>query len=141
MANILLVDDEPDMVTLIKMILEREGHFVETAKDSTECFEKLKKKTPDLILLDVMMPGMDGWEVAKKIREDSAYKDVIISMLTVKSDNEDKIKSLTDAHSWHISKPVSREKLLQVVDWLLKRPFVCNWDNYLNQFTGEQEKK
>ncbi len=141
MGNILVVDDEEKIRLIIRGILESDGHDVMEADGGEECFKILKNDIPDLILMDVMMPEMDGWEVAKKIREDSAYKYIIVSMLTVKAGDEDKIKSLDEAHSWHISKPVSREKLLQAVDWLLKRPFVCNWDNYLNQFTGEQEKK
>lgn len=122
MANILLVDDEPDMVTLTRMILEREGHFVEAAKDSIECFEKLKKKIPDLILLDVMMPGDDGWEVCRKIKEEKKTKGIPIAMFTVRSSDDSVEKSFKYAHAdAQINKPFEMNDLIETVESLLKK--------------------
>ncbi|MEE8401486.1 MAG: response regulator [Candidatus Hydrothermarchaeaceae archaeon] len=122
MGKILIVDDEEKIRHIVRRMLESDGHDVMEADGGEECFKILKNDIPDLILMDVMMPEMDGWEVSRRIREDSAYKDVLISMLTVKSDDEDKIKSLDGAKAWHIAKPIRREKLLRTVKWLLQRP-------------------
>lgn len=123
MSKIMVVDDEEKIRYIVRKMLESAGHEVLEAESGKECLEIIKSEKPDLILLDVMMPEMDGWEVAKEIKEDSANKEIIISMLTVKSEDEDKIKSLDEAYAdWHIAKPIRREKLLQTVNWLLKRP-------------------
>ncbi len=123
MGKILVVDDEEKIRYIVRRMLEADGHEVLEAEDGRECLAIIKAEKPDLILMDVMMPEMDGWEVAREIKRDSATKDIIISMLTVISKDEDKIKSLDVAYAdWHIAKPIKREKLLQTVNWLLKKP-------------------
>jgi two-component system response regulator VicR len=124
MAKIMVVDDEPEMVFLIKKILEEGGHEVETANSGQEALDKLESGSkPDLILLDVMMPGLNGWEVSRKIKEKEDTKDIIVAMLTIKSEDEDKITSLDEGLAdWHISKPFRNEELLRTVNWLLERP-------------------
>ncbi len=124
MAKIMVVDDEPEMVFLIKKILEDGGHEVETANSGQEALDKLKAGVkPDLILLDVMMPGINGWEVSRRIKENEETKDIIVAMLTIKSEDEDKVTSLDEGLAdWHISKPFRNEELLRTVNWLLKRP-------------------
>jgi CheY-like chemotaxis protein len=104
-------------------MLEGEGYKVLEAEGGKECLEVLKSEKPDLILMDVMMPEMDGWEAAHEIKRDASNKGIIISMLTVKSEDEDKIKSLDEASAdWHIAKPIKRDKLIQTVGWLLTKP-------------------
>lgn len=122
MSKIMIVDDERKVRHIVRRMLESDGHEVVEAEGGKECLKIIKNDRPDLILMDVMMPEMDGWEAARQIRMDSANKDLIISMLTVKSDDEDRVKSLDKVQAWHISKPIRREKLLQTVNWLLKRP-------------------
>jgi CheY-like chemotaxis protein len=124
MAKIMVVDDEPEMVSLIKKILEDGGHEVEPAYSGQEALEKLESGIkPDLILLDVMMPGLNGWEVSRRIKEREETKDIIVAMLTIKSEDEDKVTSLDEGLAdWHISKPFKNEELLRTVNWLLKRP-------------------
>jgi two-component system response regulator VicR len=90
--KIMVVDDEPDTVDLVKLVLEIEGFEVMTAYSGKECLGKLKEEKPDGVLLDIMMPGMDGWEVFKKIRE--RYKDLPVAMLTVKNQDIDKMLGL-----------------------------------------------
>ena len=138
MVKIMIVDDEEKIRHIVRKILESDGHEVVEAESGKDCVEMVKDKKPDLILMDVMMPEMDGWEAAKEIKKDSANKDIIVSMLTVRSGDEDKIKSFDEARAWHITKPVRKDKLLQAVDWLLKRPkVVCSWDTYLKTFAQE----
>ncbi len=124
MAKIMVVDDEAEMVFLIKNILENGGHEVETAYSGKEALDKLESGIrPDLILLDVMMPGLNGWEVSRKIKEGEETKDIIVAMLTIKSEDEDKVTSLDRGLAdWHISKPFKNEELLRTVNWLLERP-------------------
>lgn len=123
MKKILVIDDEPDIVFLIKLILEKEGYKVIEANSGSEGLELVKKEKPDLVLLDVMMPDMLGWEVSKKIKADKELRKIPVAMLTVKSAAEDKLKSLEEAGAdWHIAKPIDREKLLNTVAWLLEAP-------------------
>jgi CheY-like chemotaxis protein len=121
MKKIMVVDDEPDVVAVVGKMLRKAGYDVIGAYNSRECLEKLKKEKPDLILLDVMMPDILGWDVCKKIKEDEATKSIPVAMLTVKSTDEDKGRSFKYAHcDAHVNKPIIREKLLSTVEWLLK---------------------
>ncbi len=122
MGKILVVDDEPDIVYLIKKILEKGGHKVIEAYNGEECLEKVKTEKPDLILLDIMMPGLDGYDILRILKSKEDTKSITIAILTAKSSDEDKIKSLDEQADWHISKPIDKDKLLDMVDWLLKSP-------------------
>jgi CheY-like chemotaxis protein len=123
MTKIMIVDDEEKIRYIVRKMLEGEGYEVVDAESAKQCLEILENEKPDLILMDVMMPEMDGWEAAREVKRDEANKDIIISMLTVKSEDEDKIKSLDEANAdWHIAKPIKRDKLLQTVGWLLTNP-------------------
>lgn len=123
MANkILVVDDNPEVRSTIRMILEKEGHKVAEAVNGPKALEIVRAEKPDLILLDVMMPEVDGWKVAKTIKEDPMLKDIKICMLTVKSSTLDALMSLDYAHAdWHLSKPVDRKELLRVINELLSK--------------------
>jgi CheY-like chemotaxis protein len=124
MSKIMVVDDEENILKVVKGMLESAGHEVLTVQSGEECLERLKEERPDLILMDVMMPGMDGWETCRKIKENPETKEITVAMLTVKSEDEDKVKSFDDAIAdWHISKPIRKERLLRTVEWLLKSPF------------------
>jgi CheY-like chemotaxis protein len=121
MATVMVVDDEPDIVYLVSRMLKKEGFDVVSAGSGREALKALEKKRPDLILLDVMMPGINGWETAKKIKSNPNSSSIPIAMLTVKSAEEDMEKSFTYAQSdAHISKPIIREKMLSTVQWLLE---------------------
>jgi CheY-like chemotaxis protein len=120
MARILVVDDEPNILTLTKTMLEREGHEVELAKNSAECFEKIREKRPDLILLDIMMPGDDGWEVCRKIKEDEKTSNIPVAMFTVRASEDSIEKSYECGADHHINKPFAREELLDAVENLVR---------------------
>jgi CheY-like chemotaxis protein len=122
MARILLVDDEPDIRKLTRMMLETEGYEVLEATDGAECLEKLKEGAPDLILLDIMMPGDDGWEVCRKIRGDEKTKDVPVVMFTVRTSDDSVKKSLEYAHAdAQINKPFDRKELIATVKKMLDK--------------------
>jgi two-component system response regulator VicR len=122
MANkIMVVDDEPDVVDLVKLVLESDGFRVVTAYSGKEALEKIDKEMPDLVLLDIMMPQMDGWEVYSRIRADPKTKDIPVAMLTAKSQSIDKMIGLHVVKvDDYITKPFGRSELLERVKRILK---------------------
>jgi CheY-like chemotaxis protein len=117
----MIVDDNEIILKVLDRVLKREGYEVMVADSGEKCLEILKNEKPDLILMDVMMPEMDGWKTVEKIKKDEANKDIIISMLTVKSLDKDKDKSIVEVGAdWHFSKPVDNDELLGTISTLLK---------------------
>jgi DNA-binding response OmpR family regulator len=106
--KILVVDDDPDIVRLLKYFLEAKGRQVQTASTGAEALELFKKEPPDLVILDVVMPGMDGWAVLQKIRESSQ---VPVLMLTGKDAPTDKAKGLLSGADDYIAKPFDLAEL------------------------------
>jgi two-component system alkaline phosphatase synthesis response regulator PhoP len=121
MGKILAVDDNEKITHVMTRMLENDGHEVITANSGVECLEILKTVKPDLILMDVMMPNMDGWEVVREIKKDKSNKDIKISMLTIRNTENDMIKSMDGdlGADWHLAKPISQKRLLEAVEWLL----------------------
>jgi DNA-binding response OmpR family regulator len=123
MSTIMVVDDEKDILFVLDKMLKKEGYEVILVESGEAALEMLKDTKPDLILLDVMMPGLDGWETGAKIKSGEDTKNITIAMLTAKTSDDDKIKSLEDSLAdWHISKPLDRAKLIDTVKWLLGNP-------------------
>ncbi len=121
MSKILFVEDEPDIVYLVKKTLENEGYEVAVALTGDEGLKKLRAERPDLVLLDIMMPDIDGWEVCKRIKENGKTKDIPVVMFTVRSSEGSKLKSFRYAHAdAHINKPYSKEELLSTIKGLLE---------------------
>ena len=84
--KIMIVDDEPDVRMSVGQMLEASGYTVIEAENGTDCLNKLEEKIPDLVLLDIMMPGMNGWDVAAKIKEKPEWSNIPIVFLTAKGD-------------------------------------------------------
>lgn len=103
--KILVIDDEPDVLLLCRVNLEFEGYSVIEAHDGDEALRKVHLEKPDLILLDVMMPGMDGWQVLSILKENPATKDIPVVMLTAKVRELDQIQGLTHGAADYVSKP------------------------------------
>ncbi|RLF43701.1 MAG: two-component system response regulator, partial [Thermoplasmata archaeon] len=108
--KIMVVDDEYEVADIVKKMLESEGFEVIIANSGEEALKKLEKERPDLILLDIMMPGMDGWETLKKIKSNEKFRDIPVSMLTAlpltPDDTKDKpINSIEN----YIVKPFSKK--------------------------------
>jgi CheY-like chemotaxis protein len=117
--KIMVVDDEPGVLVVERKMLERGGYEVIEASSGEECLEKLKSVKPDLILMDVMMPEMDGWETTKIIKEGDDTKDIPVVIITVREGEDDKMRSYMYSHAdGHVVKPVSRKELLETVDWV-----------------------
>jgi two-component system response regulator VicR len=120
MEKIMVVDDEPDTVDLIKLVLETEGFEVISAYSGRECLEKLRVEKPAAVLLDIMMPEMDGWEVFHKIKQ--KYKDLPVAILTVRDRDIDKMMGLHVLKADdYITKPFGRQELVDRVKKIIKK--------------------
>jgi two-component system response regulator MprA len=116
--RILVVDDDPEIVSFLKRGLIYEGYSVDTAADGTEALTKARDKEPDLVILDIMMPGIDGVEVSKRLRQAS---DVPILMLTAKGTVSDRVDGLDSGADDYLVKPFAFDELLARVRALLRR--------------------
>jgi DNA-binding response OmpR family regulator len=118
MARVLVVDDEATLVDTIRYNLRREGYDVQVASDGNEALKLARASSPDLVVLDLMLPGIDGLEVCRQLRRDST---VPILMLTAKDDEVDKIVGLEVGADDYMTKPFSMRELLARVRAMLRR--------------------
>lgn len=116
--RILVVDDDADIRGLVKELLERRGFAVTLASDGKEALQEFYGGRPDLVLLDVGMPGMDGWTTLERIRE---LSDVPVVMLTARSEELEKTRGLRAGADDYVTKPFGRQELLARIDALLRR--------------------
>ena len=119
--KILIVDDEPDIIEFIKYLLDREDYLVETATNGSEAIQKAKSFKPDLILMDVMMPIMDGIEACRQIKLAPETKGVFIVFLTARSEEYSEIAGFEAGADDYINKPVKPRVLLSRIKAILKR--------------------
>lgn len=119
MSTILVVDDEPNLIELVRGYLEREGFAVLTAEDGPAAVEVVRSHRPDLIILDVMLPGFDGVEACRRIRQ---LSDAYILMLTARAEEIDKIVGLSVGADDYLTKPFSPRELVARVKAILRRP-------------------
>ena len=116
--RILVVDDEANIVDLVSLYLEREGFQVESASDGASAYEKIRENEPSLVVLDIMLPEMDGFEVCRKTR---ATSEVPIIMLTARDDDFDKIVGLELGADDYLTKPFNPRELVARVKAILRR--------------------
>jgi PleD family two-component response regulator len=123
--RILVVDDEPHIRQILKFTLEKADYQVFTAADGKEALDKMGETAPNLVLLDVMMPKMDGFEVCRKMREDFVMSQIPVIMLTAKGDLNEKVRGLDGGANDYLVKPYSNEELLlrvrNVLEWNIKQ--------------------
>jgi len=119
--RILVVDDEPEAVELVEFNLKQAGYAVSTATDGAEALKKARAQTPDLIVLDVMLPEMDGFEICKTLRLDAVTAKVPIIMLTAKAAEIDRVLGLELGADDYLTKPFSPRELLLRVKKILAR--------------------
>lgn len=120
-AKILLVDDEEDILALLKYNLEKEGFEVQTALNGKEGIQKAKEMQPDLVVLDVMMPVMDGMEACVEIREIPSLKDIFIVFLTARGEDYSQIAGYDSGADDYITKPIKPRVLVSKIKALLRR--------------------
>ncbi len=119
--TILIADDEPDILEIISYNLQNEGYDVITSKNGNEAISLAKVHKPDLIILDVMMPGKSGFEVCTILRADLSFQDTIIIFLTALNDDNTEIKGLENGGDDYITKPISPKVLISRVNALFRR--------------------
>ncbi|PYV86816.1 MAG: response regulator [Acidobacteria bacterium] len=118
--RILLIDDDPKILTLEKTILTQGGFSVDMAQDGPEGLTKLKASKYDAIVLDVMMPVMDGYEVARQIKQLDSYKEVPIVMVTAATERDAMKQGFTSGAMVFMSKPFTAAKLLSAIQTVTK---------------------
>ena len=121
MKHILIIDDEQDMLDLLRPRLEAAGYEVSTASDGQEGLDKAREEKPDLILLDVMMPKIDGYQVCRFLKFDEDYKHIPIVLLTARGQEQDRETGKKVGADGYLTKPFEKEELLNTIDRLLKK--------------------
>ena len=151
--KILLVDDEPDILEIVGFHLQKEGYNIFKAKDGLEAVERAKDISPDLILLDIMMPNMDGIEACEKIRTIKGLENTIITFFTARGEDYSQLAGFDAGADDYITKPVKPKVLISKVKALLRRlskenqdekrilkfgDFIINKDEYYVENNGEK---
>ncbi len=127
--KILVVDDEPPIVRLMGFILARHGHQILSAVNGEQALEMVREHNPDIVLLDIMMPRIDGYEVARTLRADPKYARLPIIMLSAKAQEEDIQKGIEVGVDEYITKPFSPEHVVHAVHDQMKRAQSAEQEN------------
>lgn len=118
--KLMIVDDDPDILIAIRSIFERQGYEVLTVDSGKDCINELEKGFKGIILMDIMMPFMDGWDTIRTIQEKGLEKDIVISILTAKGTKDhEKMKGLEAIIQDYITKPFDVNKLISNVNQLI----------------------
>lgn len=118
--NILIIDDAPNILLSLEFLMTEAGYEVRTARDGAEAIKEISKEKPDLILLDVMMPLKNGYEVCQEVRTNPKWKDIYIIMLTAKGRDIEKEKGMAFGADDYITKPFANKELVDKVNNVLK---------------------
>ncbi|HYQ48082.1 MAG TPA: response regulator [Thermodesulfovibrionales bacterium] len=113
--KILIIDDEPQIVRALELLMQREGFEIRSAGDGIEALHAIEDAAPDLILLDLMMPRMDGFELCQKIRSNPAWKNMIIVILTAKGRDIEREKGMALGADHYVTKPFSTREVVQLI--------------------------
>lgn len=130
----MVVDDEPDVVDLLSLMLESQGYDVITAYGGSECLEKLKHEVPDLILLDLIMPDVDGWEVLDRIQQDKRLKSVFVIILSAKQLTAEVVQKKAPYIAEYLVKPVTKGGLVSAIE------NIASCSRELKEFTDAAER-
>ena len=120
--SVLIVDDEPNVLLSLQFLMKKGGYQVRTAKDGEEALAEITRALPDLILLDVMMPKIDGFSICERIRANPQWKDLRIIMLTARGREIEREKGMALGADDYITKPFSTKEAIERVEAVLKRP-------------------
>ncbi len=120
-AKLLLVEDDPDLLEILHLTFEREGYTLLLAKDGEEALRRAQRHGPDLVVLDVMLPGMDGFEVCRRLRADPNLRRTLVLMVTARSEEADVVLGLGVGADDYVCKPARPRELVARVEALLRR--------------------
>ena len=119
--KILVVDDEKALVSLVTLHMQMAGYEVFFANDGWSALDICKRDKPDLVILDLMLPKLNGWEVCRRIREDDSIKDIAVLMLSARSEVDDKVRGFNVGADDYVTKPFSPKELVARVKRILDR--------------------
>lgn len=117
--KILLADDEPNILLALEFLLQREGYQVEKAFNGLEAVEKALAFKPDVLVLDVMMPGIDGYEAAKKVRQHPELENTCIVFLTAKGTQQDRLRGYSTGGEYYLVKPFDNDYFVETIREIL----------------------
>lgn len=117
--QILLVDDERDLVFYTKLFLEEKGYEVLEAYDGQQALEVLEEVTPDLVILDVAMPRLTGWDVLSRLQDEMGMVDIPVLMLTARAEDADKARGWELGVTWYQTKPFELDELAMIIERIL----------------------
>jgi len=118
--RVLIVDDEPNIVLSLEFLLRQQGYEVSVARDGEEALAAASRLRPDLVILDVMLPGLDGFEVCRRLRERPGLAGLKILLLTARGRDVDRVRGLEEGADAYVSKPFSTRELMRMVAELLE---------------------
>lgn len=127
--NVLLIEDEPNIIEAIRFILSRDGWNVKTHSDGANAIEAVRAKQPDIVILDVMLPGKSGFDILRELRADPAHAALPILMLTARGQQKDRDMAQAAGVSVFMTKPFSDTEMLNAVNALMSEPPVSGADN------------
>ncbi|MCE2742867.1 MAG: response regulator transcription factor [Fluviicola sp.] len=150
MVSILIIDDDDDIRDILKYNLEKEGFYIRVASNGEQGLKLIQQSIPDLIILDVMMPGMDGIEVCEAIRNNAEFNKILICLLTARNEDYSQIAGLNAGADDYVAKPIKPKVLVSRINALLRRKgkielsnntkssdLVINREKYLIEKNGE----
>lgn len=120
--KILVVDDEEDILHFLELVLREKGYQVATASSGHEALTRTQMEKPDLVLLDIMMPQMDGWEVLKLLRVDDETANIPVAMLSARTEAKDRVQGLQEGAVDYICKPFALQELLAKIEAIFAEP-------------------
>ncbi len=132
-----IVDDEEDILEALSVFLKKNGYNVVTAPNAATFFKQLKKKTPDLFILDLMLPDIDGYDICKRLKNDPKFSSVPVIMLSAKSEESDKIIGLELGADDYVTKPFSQKELLARIKVIHRRTVLKSGTSSLELLDGK----
>jgi DNA-binding response OmpR family regulator len=116
LTKVLIVDDEPNILVALEFLLTQEGYDVSKATNGKEALSVMENLTPDILVLDVMMPGMDGFDVAREVRANEHFSDTRIIFLTAKGTQADRFKGYSNGAEVYLTKPFENAHFIQTIN-------------------------
>ena len=120
MVRVLAVDDDPTILRLLQVNLEMEGHEVHTAENGRDALERIREVEPEVVLLDVMMPHLDGWQVCEQLREDHAFDELPVVFLSARAQQADLARGRHVGADAYITKPFDPLELVELIERLAR---------------------
>lgn len=118
-ANILIVEDSPSQALALKRLLEKHGHAAYMAADGEQCLEMARAKQPDLVLMDIIMPNLNGFQATRQLSKDEKTKHIPVVILTTKDMESDRVWGMRQGAQAYLTKPLNEEELVSVIGGLL----------------------